>query len=303
MTERATLADFNLVRAPARRTILPMGRLVEFTVPLIGPTSPEDWTHERITSSTVPYTFLTYSTCLSKGCFIVFRAFLVQDDPMSILEDLEPEEVPPPVRLTEMRLWQMIVDCWLAAGGTVESLRWVAFHHIVNNDVVNAMNEEFHRQRAESGQTIIMMSGGAGWHDNAFARCSSNVATALRVLDPVKKNIQVRAHLMFPPPEREGMHMIAELRREGQNWAAPVQEQGSTGLNGEHGASSGHEGPVTKAPLGGKPMTRKPMGKPMGKSSGRGVTKRHKIVGFRPSSHTRTTAGEELHIDVNIRFV
>ncbi|KAJ4417918.1 hypothetical protein N0V82_005875 [Gnomoniopsis sp. IMI 355080] len=303
MSERAALADFSLVRSPALRSILPLGRLVLFTAPIIGDTTPEDWTHERVTHTALPYTFLTYSTCLSKGCLIVFKAFLTQDDPMSIVEGLEPEEIGPPVRLTEMRLWQMIVDCWLAAGGTADSLRWVAFHHIVNDDVVKAMNEERTRQGAQEGeQTLVMTSGGAGWNDNAFARCSSNVATALRDLDAEKKSIQVKAHLMFPEPGWGGLHMIAELSRDGKCRAAPVQEKAAKGpSDGQSGSSGFTRITRSMARTGGKPVTGKPMGKPMGKPSGGGVTKRPRA---KPSSsHIARIKGEQVSININIRFI
>lgn len=73
-----------------------------FTAPVIGTTTVEEWTHERITGTgnAQNYTFLTYATCLSKGCFIVFKAFLTQPEPEAFTADLQPEDRPPPVRLT-----------------------------------------------------------------------------------------------------------------------------------------------------------------------------------------------------------
>lgn len=169
---------------------------------------------------------------------IVFRAFLTQELPAAYTVHLAPEDRPAPTRVTvsdttctlrppfpqpsltnppptqDMRLWQMIVDSWTAAGGRPEALRHLAFHHIVNDAANAAISRAFDRRDAQPGQTVVITpDDGDMWATNPFARCGSAVARALRAATPGQRAVPVRAHLQCPAArdERAQVHMVVEF--------------------------------------------------------------------------------------------
>lgn len=121
----------------------------------------------------------------------------------------------------------MIIQCWLEAGGSADSLRYVAFHHIINDDVVDAINREMDRQRATPDQMVTITPADAAWNENLFARCSSSVARALSVLDPARPTFSPKAHIISPDPDRDWMHMIVDLNRNGED-SPPVAANETT---------------------------------------------------------------------------
>lgn len=104
-----------LNRVPATpNIILRFLRDPRFTASLIGPTQYEDWKFERILNTGLHQNslLLSYATCVNRGCFIVFDARLTM--PNSVVGG-------EPVRRTPMRLAEMVVQGWLAAGGTPQN--------------------------------------------------------------------------------------------------------------------------------------------------------------------------------------
>lgn len=203
----------------------------------------------------------------------------------------------------------MIVQCWLEAGGTAKSLRYVAFHHIVNDDVVDAINREMNRQQAEPGTNTIITPADAAWNENLFARCSSSVARALTVLDPARPACSPKAYLVCPDPERDWMHMIVDLNRNWEEDPPVAADETAIALGNERPARRLGSGLLDLSrriskPSGntmGKPMSKpmeKPVGKPVGKPGGKHAGKPlGKPVG-KPTRRLGTTTATRSPMDV-----
>ncbi|KAF3767100.1 hypothetical protein M406DRAFT_328204 [Cryphonectria parasitica EP155] len=134
MDDRRTLEDFGLIRQLAPETNFPKTMLCIISRPVIGTTLRMDWERECVRDVNETCTLLTYGISLSKGCLVVTEALLRNTYGLIGRHD-QPSD-----RLTDMRLWQMIIQCWQEAGGRPENLRYVGFFHIVNEDVRLAIN-------------------------------------------------------------------------------------------------------------------------------------------------------------------
>lgn len=91
----------------------------------------------------------------------------------------------PDRRFTSMRLWEMVVDSFLAAGGKPDGLRFLGVNWIVNEAALKAIASEFVEERSvrhvtihgEDAQVITLV--GMRKYANPFIRCASRVAEAL----------------------------------------------------------------------------------------------------------------------------
>lgn len=91
----------------------------------------------------------------------------------------------PDNRFTSMRLWEMVVDFFLAAGGKPDELRFLGVNWIVNEAARKAMTMEFVEAQpvrdvifdGEKAQVITLV--GMRKYINPFIRCASRVAEAL----------------------------------------------------------------------------------------------------------------------------
>lgn len=96
-------------------------------------------------------------------------------------------------RYTEMRLWQMLADCWTASGNAAEELRYVGFYMIVNADVREAMDEVWANQASQAEgpeygsrrqrMLTILADNAPVWNRNPFARSGTRLARQLSTAD------------------------------------------------------------------------------------------------------------------------
>lgn len=189
MALRRSLEDYGLQRTQSgfSTSLEPL----EFLVPFLGSNTPEEWQFRRIYDpqlSPALKNLHKYACSSRKKAFVVLEAFL---------------EFGGEVRITEMRLWQMIVDSWTMSGNTFDSLRYVGFVDIINPTVITLMDEEWAHQLSQGQKELgtevqrvltITPETGKTWGQNPFIRCSMHVAASLSTAD---KTVQcVKAYLI-----------------------------------------------------------------------------------------------------------
>lgn len=177
---------------------------LEFLVPFLGSNTPEEWQFRRVHDPQLNPAMRNlhkYACSSQKKAYVVLEAFLEFGDE---------------TRITEMRLWQMIVDSWTVAGNTVDSLRYVAFSDIINPTVTALIDEEWAHQlslgQKELGtevQSVLTVTPETGktWGQNPFIRCGMRVAASLSTAD---KTMQcVKAYLI--KRHEIGRYMLLEF--------------------------------------------------------------------------------------------
>lgn len=189
MALRRSLEDYGLQRMQSGfpTSLEPL----DFLVPFLGSNTPEDWQFRRVHDPQLTPALRNlhkYACSSQKKAYVVLEAFL---------------EFGGEVRITEMRLWQMITDSWTVSGNAVDSLRYVAFAHIINPTVTALMDEGWAQQlslgQKELGTEVqrvltITSETGKTWGQNPFIRCGMRVAASLSTAD---KAVQcVKAYLI-----------------------------------------------------------------------------------------------------------
>lgn len=237
MTERRTVEDFGLLRkegylfgshsstttgstssssssdSDADREAAEKNRLLNqlrFMVPLAGPFTADDWQFFRIIDPNIPRfqqlrrTLVSYAVNSTTKALVVFSAYL--------------QEVNRTERFTEMRLWEMLADCWAASGNAADELRFVGYPIIVNNAILAAIEEERTYQEAQAaGQRewrvgrqrtlTVTQANATNWADNIFIR--SGVRLAARLSTPDRVVTCEKAHLFR---ERWNQGMVLEFK-------------------------------------------------------------------------------------------
>ncbi|CAN8098371.1 unnamed protein product [Discula destructiva] len=122
------------------------------------------------------------------------------------------QTVAPFERRTDMRLWEMIAANWMHSGNEPDSLRHVAFSMIINQDVRDAMREEWTHQLAQGQQPFgtrnqrvltVTPANATTWNSNIFIRTGTHVAESLSTTErPLKL---AKAHLIRRPNKERFM--------------------------------------------------------------------------------------------------
>lgn len=215
MAVRRSLKDFDLQRIQSgfSTSLEPLG----FLVPFLGSNSTEEWQFHRVHNpqlSPALRNLHKYACSSQKKAYVVLEAFL---------------EFGGEVRVTEMRLWQMIVDGWTVSGDAVDSLRYVGFADIVNPTVTNLMDEEWSDQLSQHRQELgtevqrvltITPENGQTWSRNPFIRCGVRVAASLSTADKTVKC--VKAYLI--KQNDIGRYMLLEFSNVGSSQANNERE-------------------------------------------------------------------------------
>ncbi|KAI1840872.1 hypothetical protein JX266_012954 [Neoarthrinium moseri] len=123
MSDHQTIQDFMLTRAscPTHSTVY------AFMEPFVGDDC--TWTSQRVKRQD-NHVVLTYGTAVAHQAYVVVDANITEEDP-------------PYRRYTEMRLNQMIIDTYRAAGGNLDTLQYVGLYCILNESVRYAIVKEF----------------------------------------------------------------------------------------------------------------------------------------------------------------
>lgn len=171
MAQRRTIADFNLVWSTS--TSFEDLRL-DFVQPYVGDASARDWKFCRITHPDNSDLRFTYAVCLCKDLFVLFDANLTNGrDPSDRLYR----------RYTEMRVWELLVDCWAnEAQANINSLRWIGINDVVNVDIRKVIRREIETQVSmitSKTSRIIIASDSITWRANYFTRAAGRAAGAL----------------------------------------------------------------------------------------------------------------------------
>lgn len=204
MAQRRTIEDFGLARIEGQ----PEDRnSYNFLVPFAGPMSGSEWIWRQINnpSDQDPYGLLQYAINSPKKAFIVHAAFLTTASALT-------------GRKTDMRLWQMIADSWVAAGNRSDSLRYLAVSLIVNADIRTNIDSEWKHQEDQGQQmpfgtdyeilTITRRNTSVTFDQNHFVRSAVRVAEALST---VEKIVTVeKVHLVRA--QHHGRYMVIEFR-------------------------------------------------------------------------------------------
>lgn len=157
-----------------------------------------------------------YLVSLEAQAYIVATAFLH-----------EPGK--PEARRTEMRLSDMIVDSYIAAGGKPETLRFLGINWIVNQGALEAIDGEFAHAvpepvvvAEEGGEARVVKITPAGKSDNPFTRCAVRVAEGLSAASGVRvvlKTVSMIRTAKFV------YHMVCEFQLEEPASVAPAAVQ------------------------------------------------------------------------------
>lgn len=184
MTERRLVEEFGLQRTDenAQQPVDVLG--LRIFLPFIGPFNEDDWEKEwqsrRILSvhkNPEDEDYLRYAYNSDHKAFVIYDASLAQD----------PEGT---ARRTEMRLWQMVQDSWVASGNSSDSLRFLMFSTIVNPVIQASLQAEWDHQLAQAKgqrawgtrQTRILTvtpDNSGTWGQNPFIRSGSRLALSL----------------------------------------------------------------------------------------------------------------------------
>ncbi|CAN8097543.1 unnamed protein product [Discula destructiva] len=217
MTVRRLVEEFQLVRTDVGFS-QDLDHFV-FLVPFSGPTAQSEWNFRRVLApQLIPENpqsanLFKYAFNSVKKAFVVFDVFLADDDGD---------------RFTDMRLWQMLQDSWMATGNCEASLRYVAFHYIVNEAVRDLISEEWEyqvRSRASGGggqreygtsrQRMLTITGDNSptWARNVFirsgVRLAESLCTAEKILTCEKVHLIRRDETL--------MYMVLEFKNGGQD--------------------------------------------------------------------------------------
>lgn len=200
---RETIEDFGLERNEREANYLDE---YTFLIPFAGPMKEEaDWqclkienlnegidvlVDGRIVCARDPGGLHQYAVHSPKQAYVVFTA------------DLR-ETVAPFERRTPVRLWEMIVANWVHSSHATDSLRFVAFSNIINQDVRDVMREEWIHQIAQ-GQTpfgtrtqkmlTVTPTNSITWNKNYFIRTGAHIAETLST--PEKTLTLEKAHII-----------------------------------------------------------------------------------------------------------
>ncbi|KAI1861154.1 hypothetical protein JX265_009773 [Neoarthrinium moseri] len=162
MSDHQTIQDFMLTRAscPTHSTVY------AFMEPFVGDDC--TWTSQRVKRQD-NHVVLTYGTAVAHQAYVVVDANITEEDP-------------PYRRYTEMRLNQMIIDTYRAAGGNLDTLQYVGLYCILNESVRYAIVKEFLSQGQDFQQAaqVEVTPASATWNDsNLFVRSGANLAQRL----------------------------------------------------------------------------------------------------------------------------
>lgn len=170
MSQRKTIEQYQLTRMQQRL-------FDEHTYSFMDPFLPAaaNWSSHSVHlySPSWHKTLHDYLISLDTQAYIIATAFLHdREDPGS--------------RWTDMRLSHMIVDSWLAAGGSASSLRFLGVNWIINQDALMSIAKAF--QKAD-GKSSVHVIDGEQAHvitvkpvemvDNPFVRCAMRVEEIL----------------------------------------------------------------------------------------------------------------------------
>lgn len=149
----------------------------------------------------------TYTKSVTERTLVVFAAFLQTDSGK--------------VRYTDMRAWQMIVDSWLTPegnqpAGTPEGLKYLAFHHVFQEESKTVMAKEMQRQwssgvvkRCDPPESVEYTSSSENWLANPFIRCAQRVAEALST-STLRITVS-RAWATLNSEDDDEYHLVVEL--------------------------------------------------------------------------------------------
>lgn len=203
-----TLANFPLTRAPGFDDFYEH-TCFDFITPQVGPTpySSPGWAFRYVQAQNYdenPDLEVGYAVSLSRNAMVFFNVFLEENG----------------TRLTDMRLWELIIDSWIFEGGNPNSLRYIGLADIINPVIVRQIKREIgdqvSRGRATRGQQeqVTVEPGCLTWKENPFIRCCENVARGLRGIDNQAITV-TRAHLTWlegdPRTGGENLYMVVEL--------------------------------------------------------------------------------------------
>lgn len=176
---------------------------LEFLVPFSGPNTALEWQFRRIIGPELPAALENlqkYAYSSEKKAYVVLEVLL---------------EIGEEMRITEMRLWQMIVANWIASGNSSDSLRYVAYASIVNDTVGQLIEEEFrlaqgHQEFGTNVQRMLTITPETGrtWTRNPFIRIGMRIATSLST--PEKTVTCVKAHLI--KRHEIGLYLVLEFK-------------------------------------------------------------------------------------------
>lgn len=167
------------------------------------------WTNHMIRDPARPRSDLchTYSVSPEDRAYIVRNIRLTDDSGLGS-----------EVRLTEMRMWQMILDGYLHAGrGESEPLRWLCFHDIVNLDVRQLIDREFRMQKGGMVAGAVEVTPESYSNECPFFRSALKLAEAIAEL--TEEEVQIKTiHLVSDGLTFEvggERHMVFELVHQG----------------------------------------------------------------------------------------
>lgn len=215
MALRRPLEDFDLQRIQSGSST--SFDSLEFLVPFLGSNSAEEWEFHRIHSPQLPPALGNlhkYACNSQKKVYVVLEAFL---------------EFGGEVRITEMRLWQMIADGWTVSGTATSSLRYVGFADIINPTVISLMDEEWAHQLSQNREELgtgvqrvltITPENSQTWGRNPFIRCGVRVAASLSTADKTVKC--VKAYLI--KRHDIGRYMLLEFSDNGSGQVNNIRE-------------------------------------------------------------------------------
>lgn len=116
----------------ARRVVNPEQIWLDFLEPTIGQSDVTTWLTNMIYCTHTNRNILTYMMNVNLGTFVIISA-----NTATTGEQQQQE------RYTNARLWQLVVDSWVAGGGAPNNLRWLGVRQIINTVTVPFILREF----------------------------------------------------------------------------------------------------------------------------------------------------------------
>ncbi|KAI4600135.1 hypothetical protein KJ359_001237 [Pestalotiopsis sp. 9143b] len=167
------------------------------------------WTHHQIRDPARLRSDLahTYSVSPEDRAYIVRNIRLTEDSG-------EGSEV----RLTDMRMWQMILDGYLHAGrGESQPLRWLCFYDIVNLDVRQFIDAEFRMQKGG------VVAGAVEVAPESYSQGCPFVRSTLKLAEAIEELTEDEVHIKTIHLVSDGLtfevggerHMVFELGHQG----------------------------------------------------------------------------------------
>lgn len=122
---------------------------------------------------------------------------------VAMLQDTPPDPQTPPVRYTQMRCWEIIVDSWLSGGGANDNLRYFGINNVDEPTSKLAISREVEQQMSSGlifgPGPIEILSTSPYWRSIPWIRCIENVARALST--PAQQIRVSRVWIVIDRPE------------------------------------------------------------------------------------------------------